>query len=152
MSKITMENKCSLTLGEAWEKFKRHCKVKNLAEVTIDYYKHGYEYLLEYFGKDYKVKDIEQEYIEELIEDLMVNSELKKTSINSKLRAIRRFLYFYMDRNYLTNYKISLLKVQNKQKRPYTDGELEKLLEKPGMDECIFSEYRNWVIVNFLLG
>ena len=42
--------------------------------------------------------------------------------------------------------------MQNKQKRPYTDGELEKLLEKPDMNKCIFSEYRNWVIVNFLLG
>src|SRR6056297_2147218 len=93
-SEITMGNKCSLTLGKAWDKFKRHCKVKNLAEVTIDYYKLGYKDLLEYFGKDYKVKDIEQEYIEELIEDLMSNSNLKKTSVNSKLRAIRRFYIF----------------------------------------------------------
>ncbi|HMA69421.1 MAG TPA: site-specific integrase [Candidatus Mcinerneyibacterium sp.] len=57
-----------------------------------------------------------------------------------------------MNRNYLTNFKISLLRVQNKQKRPYSDEELEKLLEKPDMDKCIFSEYRNWAIVNFLLG
>src|SRR6056297_1374671 len=110
-SEITMGNKCSLTLGEAWDKFKRHCKVKNLAEVTIDYYKQGYEYLVEYIGKDYKIKDIKQEDIEKLIEDLMSNRKLKKTSVNSKLRAIRRFLYFYMDRNYLINFKISLLRV-----------------------------------------
>ena len=33
----------------------------------------------------------------------------------------------------------------------YTDEELRKLLKKPDVRKCIFSTYRSWVIVNFLL-
>ena len=36
-------------------------------------------------------------------------------------------------------------------KETYTDRELEALLKKPDIRKCTFAEYRNWVIVNFLL-
>ena len=36
-------------------------------------------------------------------------------------------------------------------KDTYTDRELEKLLKKPDIRKCGFVEYRDWVIVNFLL-
>ena len=37
-------------------------------------------------------------------------------------------------------------------KEPYTTDELQKLLKEPDCKTCSFAEYRNWVIVNFLLG
>ena len=34
----------------------------------------------------------------------------------------------------------------------YTEEELERLLKKPDVKRCRFEDYRNWVIVNYLLG
>lgn len=36
-------------------------------------------------------------------------------------------------------------------KDTYTDTELKRLLKKPQIRSCTFSEYRNWVIVNLLV-
>ena len=33
---------------------------------------------------------------------------------------------------------------------PYTHDEMEKLLKKPNLKDCRFSEYSNWVIVNYI--
>ena len=57
-----------------------------------------------------------------------------------------------MNNQYLDKFKINLLKTEKPIKKTYTDKELRKLLKKPDLDKCNFAKYRNWVIVNFLLG
>ena len=44
-----------------------------------------------------------------------------------------------------------LYKCEDSTKETYTDEELIALLKKPNLRKCPFSEYRNWVIINFLL-
>lgn len=56
-----------------------------------------------------------------------------------------------MELGYLSNFKIQLLKTEKKIKITYTDCELELLLKKPNMNSCTFTEYRNWVVTNYLL-
>ena len=107
-NKIVMKDNETLSLIEGWKKFERHCKVKNLAEVTINYYKIGFEYLVEYFNESYKIKDIDHDKIEGFIENMKINSDIKDTTINTRLRAIRRFLYYNMEKGYLKKYKINL--------------------------------------------
>ena len=46
---------------------------------------------------------------------------------------------------------LSRYRAQETIKDTYTDRELELLLKKPNMRKCKFSEYRNWVIINYLL-
>lgn len=36
-------------------------------------------------------------------------------------------------------------------KETYSDEELKKLLKKPDMRKCSFSDYRSWVIINLLV-
>ena len=43
---------------------------------------------------------------------------------------------------------IPLYKAEEAVKETYMDAELKVLLKKPNTRKCVFSEYRNWVIVN----
>ena len=52
---------------------------------------------------------------------------------------------------YTEPFKISLLKADKKIKETYTDSELAILLKKPDVKKCNFSEYRNWVFINYVM-
>jgi len=78
--------------------------------------------------------------------------EVKATTINTYLRALKTFLYYAMDNAYLDKFKIEMIKTDVKIKKTYTNKELKKLLRKPNKKKITFAQYRNWVIVNFLIG
>lgn len=59
---------------------------------------------------------------------------------------------FSRKKGYLEKYPIRLVRADDPIKEPYTTDELQKLLKEPDCKTCSFAEYRNWVIVNFLLG
>jgi len=63
--------------------------------------------------------------------------DLADETIATYMRALRTVLYFLMDRGYL---------------RKFTDDELKKFLRKPDIKKCSFVEYRDWVIINYILG
>ena len=44
-----------------------------------------------------------------------------------------------------------MIKTNEVIKDPYTDKEIELLLKKPNIKKCNFAEYRNWVLVNYLI-
>ncbi|MDR2861756.1 MAG: tyrosine-type recombinase/integrase, partial [Syntrophobacterales bacterium] len=52
----------------------------------------------------------------------------------------------------LPRFDIKLIKCDKQIKETYTNEELERLLKKPDINKCRFSDYRNWVMVNYLLG
>jgi len=52
----------------------------------------------------------------------------------------------------MPKFKVRLIRQEKKVKNTYTDAELKILLAKPDVKKCDFSEYRNWVISNYLLG
>ena len=82
----------------------------------------------------------------------MKDQQLHDTTINTNLRMVRAFLYWCMEKSYLEKYPIRLVRADDPIKEPYTTDELQKLLKEPDCKTCSFAEYRNWVIVNFLLG
>ena len=49
------------------------------------------------------------------------------------------------------HFKIHIPKVNKKLKETYSDDELKKLLQKPDLKQCDFSEYKVWVFSNYLL-
>ncbi|MCL2410456.1 MAG: site-specific integrase [Treponema sp.] len=56
-----------------------------------------------------------------------------------------------MKLGYTAPFQISMLRTEKKIKETYTDEELAILLKKPTISKTTFAEYRNWVIVNYLL-
>ena len=80
----------------------------------------------------------------------MRQSRLAHNSISSYLRVFRTFLNWARKAGY-TELEMANYKDKETVKETYTDAELMLLLQKPARN-CDFCEYRNWVIVNFLLG
>ena len=56
-----------------------------------------------------------------------------------------------MRQEYLPTFKIQLIKADRQPIETYSDNDLMKLLKKPNLKKCSFTEYKNWVMVNFLL-
>lgn len=80
------------------------------------------------------------------------NEPLGDRSIVCYINNLRVILYYFMKEGYVKQFQITLPKAEKKVKETYTASEIEKLLVKPDLKICRFSEYRNWVIVNYLLG
>lgn len=75
----------------------------------------------------------------------MRRSGLAHNSISSYTRVLRTFLNWCRAQGYTSVYVPPV-----KDKETYADGELAALLRKPDRT-CDFCEYRNWVIIIFLL-
>jgi len=141
-----------LTLQAVFDKFIAFKKIKNLSEASIIYYEECFKFFTKYYPANKPCADITKDiclgYVQHLRE---TRPEVKDTTINTYLRAIRSILYFAMEHDYLPRFKVELIKADKEVKETYTDVELALLLKKPAVKKCSFTEYRNWVIVNYLL-
>jgi len=141
-----------LTLQAVFDKFIAFKKIKNLSERSIQYYNECFKFFTEYFPAEQPCADITKDiclgYIQHLRE---TRPQAKDTTINTYLRAVRAILYYAMEQEYLPKFKIELIREQKEIKETYTDKELARLLKKPSVKKCDFTEFRNWVLVNYLL-
>ena len=65
-------------------------------------------------------------------------------------RVLKSFFYWRNEQG-LTRLNIPLYKAEETVKGTYSDAELTALLKKPDIRKTTFAEYRDWVIINFLL-
>ncbi len=139
-----------MTKEEVFDKFIRKCKIKNLSDETIESYRDKIEPFLKVCADN--IEDISEDDIEKFIEDLKENHNVNDVSICSYLRSVRTFLYYCMELGYVKRFKVSLPKANKKLKETYSTEDLEKLLEKPDINICSFTDYKVWVFENYLLG
>ena len=66
-------------------------------------------------------------------------------------RDLKTLMYYFMQCEYINTFKISLPKADKQPIECYMDNELKALLKKPELKKCSFTEYKSWVIINFLL-
>lgn len=145
-----IDNNENYTLQEILARYLKHCESKNLAERT----KEDYEYKVNKFISHVDAKhinDINPRVVEDYRLHLM-ERDLSDSSVNSKLKAVRAYLYYAMRLGFLEHgFKVKMIKEKKKVKETYTKKELELLLEKPDLENCGFAEYRTWVTINWLL-
>lgn len=150
---IQMQKKL-LSLEDGLEEFKTECKVKNLSNDTIGYYEENFGYFTVFLNGTFENLDIKNDITKQTVKDYIVYmkaKELKETTINIRLRGIRSILYYFMENNYVDTFKIQLLKQDETIPEVYTDEEIRKLLKKPNMKTCSFSEYRTWAVESFFV-
>lgn len=150
---LTMNNSSNLIkkdIDDAFRDFIKHCRVKNLVDSTLDYYENSYYKFREFYNGD--IEDINSTVVDDFILYLREVTEMNDISINTFIKAIRTILYYFMKIGYLEKFNITIYKAEKKVKETYTDAELELLLKKPNLKQCDFTEYRTWVIINFLMG
>jgi len=142
----------ALSVQEVFSRFLRDRECSNVSPYTIGYYERCYKS----FGKFYDVglpcSEITLDTVRDYISWQKEQGNINDISINTNLRGVRSILYFAMQEGYLQEFKIKLIRAVKPIKPVYTEQQLERLLKKPSMKKCTFAEYRNWVIVNYLLG
>lgn len=75
--------------------------------------------------------------------------EVGEQTVTSYLRDYRSIMYFCMEHGWIKPFKIVIKDKEAPIKDCYTEKEIDRLLVKP--DTRNFAEYRNWVIINYLL-
>ena len=144
LAKKVVEEKCLLSV--AAEEFFRHNEVKNLAPETQKSYISYVNLFKDWYGANKEVDTINTKVIEDYTH-FKTTSGIKLISVVSQLKHLRRFFNFCASRGYMEAVEITLPKVQEELKEPYSDEEMKKLLKKPITNNWV--EYRNWVMVNY---
>lgn len=136
---------------EALENFLLQCEAKNLSFRTINNYRARGRKFISFIGEDTPIDEIKKDMITKYI-IMMKQTGDKDRTINSDLSAIRTILYYWMEEGYVKYFKIQLMKIDKEIKDVYTEEELAALLKKPNLRKCTFTEYKCWVLINYLMG
>ena len=140
------------TISQLFEDFQKFNQVKNLSESTIIYYNWNTKSFFE-FLQEQNINSIEN-ISREALDDFILSEKRKYSNsitINAHLRAIRTFLYYAMNREYLPYFKIHLIKQESKIVETYSYEDIQRLIEKPNFKTCSFVEHRNWIMVNYFI-
>ena len=122
MSRIKIcaaEEQIRKNVSGAQAEFIRHCRIRNLSLRTIDYYQEDIEYFLKWSNLKF-VDDITKDVMDNFVAHEMDKGN-KVTAINSRIRGLRVFFRFCVDKEYMDGFKYPLLKVDQEQKEPYTN-------------------------------
>ena len=147
--KMTVSN--DITFYEGCEEYILDCKARNLRNGTLRHYTDSSKQIMKYIGEDTLIKDIDKDMIDDFIIQLRENPLLNDMSLYTYARDFKTLMYFFMRKEYIPNFKITIPKVDKQPIETYTDRELQILLKKPNLRHCSFTEYKVWVMTNFLL-
>ena len=151
MAKIKMVIENGLTFEQGCEEYILDCKARNLRQGTIKHYTDTMVQLKKYVGCDTLVKDMTKNTFDDFIIELRDNPVINEQSLNTYARDLKTIMRYFMKREYIPYFDIAIPKVDKQPIETYTDRELLKLLKKPNLKHCTFTEYKTWVMTNFLL-
>ena len=137
------------TAAECFKDFILSKKAQGLAEKTLDSYKNHFHAAGLFIDWNVPIGDIQKKDIDKVISQLR-DKGLKSHTIASYIITIKTF-FSWARKEGLSTLNIPLYKCEDSVKETYTDEELRLLLKKPNLRQCVFSEYRNWVIINMLM-
>lgn len=139
----------SPSIEDCFDSFINSRKAKGLSEKTIQTYHYHFAAISKYLDTAVGIDTLKKADLEKMIA-AMRDGGLSANSINSYTRTLKSFFSWCNTEGY-TEVNITLYKAEETVKNTYTDAELKRLLKRPNMRTCGFTEYRNWVIVNLLL-
>ena len=104
---------------------------------------------LSYFGSMLHIASLEMDDIQKEFGEYLADiDEVNEQTVISYFRDFRAIMYYAMENGWLKPYKIVIKDKEPPIKNCYNESEINRLLKKPSEDN--FTEYRNWVIVNYL--
>lgn len=139
------------TFKDGCEEYLLDCKARNLREGTLKHYTDTMKQLYKYIPEDTPIEELNATTFREFIIEMRERPEINSQSLNTYARDLKTIMYFFMRQNYIDTVKLDVPKVDKKPIETYTDTELQALLKKPNIKKCTFTEYKMWVITNFLL-
>ena len=148
---IKMNMGKDITIEQGFERFLRWCRLKGFSEYTIEFYDEIRMNFARFKNLDESIESLNKELFEEYILFLQ-KTDVTSVTLFIYAKGLKRVCNYFIRENLIEAFTIDLPKMEIPVKEVYTESELTKLLKKPNLKECRFSEYRNWVIVNYLLG
>ena len=147
--KITMKQAgANLSIIEAFKDFVVAQTAKGVSDKTVETYHAHFRSIGKHLDTSLTFDVLKQTDLDRMVVS-MRQSRLAHNSISSYLRVFRTFLNWARKAGY-TELEMANYKDKETVKETYTDAELMLLLQKPARS-CDFCEYRNWVIINFLV-
>ena len=151
MKKMKMCFPREKTFVDGFEEYILDCKARNLREGTINHYRESVKQIYKRIPPDTPISSLNQQTMKKFYIALRDDPNLNEVSMGTYARDLKTLMRFFMKCGYIPHFEIQLPKADKAPIQTYTDDELKKLLKKPDVRKCIFSTYRSWVIVNFLL-
>ena len=146
--KLSLSGQSRKTVEEVFNDFVISQTAPGLSETTIATYRCHIHSISKHLDIQKPMNALTKGDLEAMVVS-MRKTELAHNSISSYCRVLRTFLN-WSKRNGWNSPELPNIKDKETVKEPYTDDELLALLKKPEKN-CSFCEYRNWVIVNFLM-
>ena len=139
----------SATIEETFSDFIISKKTKGLAEKTLQSYQAQFQAVARHLDVKMDIAMLQKADLDAMIIS-MRTVHLSPNSINSYTRTLKSF-FSWCNEQGITRLNIPLYKAEETVKETYSDSELSALLKKPDIRKATFAEYRDWVIINFLL-
>ena len=150
--RISVTNvKNTMTLEEGKERFLKVKKAMGLSSKSLMFYSNCFRYFTEFFGSYKSWGDITNATMLEYTMYLQ-NKNIAPATVNSYLIGMRTILNYFVEMGYIEKIEVKKIKAGKKLTDIYTEEEIEKLLMKPDINERGFGEYRDWVIICYILG
>ena len=146
--KIAMIEQSGTSLKDVWESFIISQTSRCVSPATIKNYHNHLKGIARHIDIEMPLADLTKRHLEQMVVSMRADG-LAHNSIATYLRVMNTFLR-WCQREGLSNVVVPNLKEKDTVKETYSDRELEILLAKPAKN-CDFCEYRNWVIINYLL-
>jgi integrase/recombinase XerD len=137
------------TVANIFAEFISAKRAKGLVNKTIHSYVNHFQAVSRHLNVEQDIVNLCKSDLDKMVAS-MRDAGLSPNSINSYTKMLKSFLS-WCNREGITSLNIPIYRGEETVKDTYTDKELEVLLKKPDIHKCSFSEYRDWVIINFLL-
>ena len=146
--KITMNGQSRKSISELFDEFVLSQTSQGLSEITLTTYRHHIHSISYHLDIQKSMEALTRKDLEAMVVS-MRRAGLAHNSISSYCRVFRTFLN-WCKRNGMSAPELPNIKDKETIKEAYTDEELLALLKRPEKN-CSFCDYRNWVIVSFLM-
>lgn len=139
------------TFKEGYEEYLLNCQARNLREGTMRHYRDSFRQIFKVIPEETPIEEITLETWDEFRIIMRADKDKSDISVYTYSRDLKTVLRFFMAQGWLPHIELPLPKADKAVVSTYTDEELRLLLKKPNLKKCSFTEYKCWVMVNFLL-
>ena len=138
-------------LSDCIEEFLNDCKNnKNLAVKTLETYKTNLNHFYSCFD-DIAIESLTNESLQKFNDYLVNRHTLSPNSINMIRRILNVFLKYCHQHYHIQLLKFDFMKVDKKQKVIFSDEEIKRISIKPNLNNCSYTDYKLWLMVQICL-
>jgi len=149
---VTIQPISEKTLDEAFTQFVQAKRALNTSEETIKHYHYAYKYFKQFFGEGRLCAEVNSEAIYDYLAYLREEKpDIAQKTVQTYIKGLRAIFYYFMQNEWMEEFKILLPRAEEPIKDTYTDYEVQQLIKKPDLKTCDFAELRNWTLVCYFL-